>query len=178
VEDASQSAGLENEDASSMNTSEQEDNSTTRNTASGEKEGSTSSSQVKIGKAETTAVNRSKMVVYVCLIIFSLATSIATYFYVANEENSDFETAVSVGTCIVSTNTPITRIVELQKKLTSYSPLYALYPTVLLVRPRDCGKRRQECRTHLWTDSWPGFVHYFTCIGNEPVAALRYATAF
>ena len=89
---------LSEEDASMGTNSEQEDNSTTRNTASGEKEGegSTSSSQGKIGKAETVAVNRSKVIVYVCLIIFSIAMSLATYVYVASEENSDFETAVRV----------------------------------------------------------------------------------
>jgi Ectropic viral integration site 2A protein (EVI2A) len=89
---------LSEEDASMGTNSEQEDNSTTRNTASGEKEGegSTSSSQGKIGKAETVAVNRSKVIVYVCLIIFSIAMSLTTYVYVASEENSDFETAVRV----------------------------------------------------------------------------------
>lgn len=68
---------------------------TSEDGTSGDVEASTSSSQVKIGKEETTAVNRSKAIVYVCLVIFSIATSLATFVYVANEENIDFETAVS-----------------------------------------------------------------------------------
>jgi hypothetical protein len=82
------------EESSQSDVDSSDDATTTRNT-SGDQEGSTSSSQVKIGKEETTAVNRSKTIVYVCLIIFSIATSMATYVFVASEENSDFEMAVS-----------------------------------------------------------------------------------
>ena len=91
LEDSSQSA----ERSCSHDTSE-DDKSTTRNTSKGEGEGSSSasSSRLRIGKAETTAVNRSKMLVFLCLACFSVATAVATWYIVTTEETNDFVVAV------------------------------------------------------------------------------------
>jgi hypothetical protein len=91
LEESSQSA----ERSCSHDTSE-EDKSTTRNTTSKGEEGSSSasSSRHQIGKAETVAVNRSKMLVFLCLACFSIATAVATWYIVSTEETNDFVVAV------------------------------------------------------------------------------------
>jgi hypothetical protein len=55
---------------------------------------SSDTSQSSIGRQETTAVNRSKLVVYLALLIAAAAMGTATYFYMAIEEQDDFESEV------------------------------------------------------------------------------------
>jgi hypothetical protein len=60
------------------------------------KDSSTSgtSSESSIAHDETSAVNRSKVLVYLVLLITAAAVGTATYFFVAKEEQDDFESEV------------------------------------------------------------------------------------
>lgn len=55
---------------------------------------SAASSESVIAQDETTAVNRSKCVVYLVLLITAAAMGTAAYFYVSKGEQKDFESEV------------------------------------------------------------------------------------
>jgi hypothetical protein len=60
------------------------------------REASTSSSATPIiGQQETKAVNRSKSLVYLVLLVSAAAAGTATYFFLSIEEQDDFESEVS-----------------------------------------------------------------------------------
>jgi hypothetical protein len=60
------------------------------------KEASTSShASPIIGQQETKAVNRSKSLVYLVLLVVAAASGTATYFFLSVEEQDDFEFEVS-----------------------------------------------------------------------------------
>jgi uncharacterized protein HemX len=59
------------------------------------KEDSTSFSATPIAHQETRAVNRSKSLVYLVLLVAAAAAGTATYVFLSIEEQSDFESEVS-----------------------------------------------------------------------------------
>jgi hypothetical protein len=61
-----------------------------------EKEASSSSSVTPIGQHETKAVNRSKSLVYLVLLIAAAAAGTATYFFLSIKEQEDFESEVRI----------------------------------------------------------------------------------
>jgi hypothetical protein len=63
-------------------------------TSGKESHASSTSGELSIGRQETKAVNRSKLVVYLALLVAAAAMGTATYFYMAMEEQDDFESEV------------------------------------------------------------------------------------
>jgi hypothetical protein len=59
------------------------------------KEASTSSNATPLGQHETKAVNRSKSLVYLVLLVAATAADTATYFFLSVEEQDNFESEVS-----------------------------------------------------------------------------------
>jgi hypothetical protein len=65
------------------------------------KDASDSSSATPIGQHETKAVNRSKILVYLVLLVAAAAAGTATFFLMSIEEQDDFESEVSIFSTIV-----------------------------------------------------------------------------
>ena len=63
-----------------------------------EHSGSDSSSSNGLGRQETRAVNRSKLLVYLILFISAVAVGTATYIFVSKGEEQDFEVDVRITT--------------------------------------------------------------------------------
>jgi hypothetical protein len=70
-----------------------DEHSMTETSAKGSVASATSNDSV-IAQDETSAVNRSKIVVYLVLLVTAAAVGTATYFFVSKEEHDDFETEV------------------------------------------------------------------------------------
>ena len=87
-EDAASSSG----DSSSVSASS--DPSTTRHTMHSE------STKVSLTHYETKAVNRSKMLVYLALLLAAIGVGVTTYFLAHQAEVNDFETGVSGKDCV------------------------------------------------------------------------------
>jgi hypothetical protein len=62
------------------------------NNTTGRSDGSTSNGSFT--KDETRAVNRTKALVYICLLLAGVAISVAAYFFAKNKEQNDFEAEV------------------------------------------------------------------------------------
>ena len=53
-----------------------------------------STSNGSLDNKETKAVNRTKLLVYICLLFAGVAISLAAYFFAKNKEDSEFEAEV------------------------------------------------------------------------------------
>ena len=83
--ESSKSLSSKHDVESSFDTS-QSNNTNTRS------DGSTSNGSFT--KDETKVVNRTKLIVYISLLVTGLAISVSAYFFVKNKELSDFEAEV------------------------------------------------------------------------------------
>jgi hypothetical protein len=71
-----------------------DEHSSTTETSARDGAASITSGGTPIGQHETKAVNRSKFIVYLVLFVAAAAASTATYFFMAIEEQDDFESEV------------------------------------------------------------------------------------